>query len=129
MMGNCIREGIAYSDFLGGAFRIPHDRPPRHLLVLTAYIDESGQEQREDFMFVAGYMGNEQAWRRVEEAWPSAIAPRKHLHMNRLKFRSETDRAMILRVAAVSKECGLTPIFGGVRQADYIASVITQKRP
>lgn len=71
-------------------------------------------------MFVAGYVGDEHAWRRVEEAWPGAIAPRKHLHMNRLRFKRETERAMLLRVAAVSKDCGLTPIFGGVRQADYI---------
>jgi hypothetical protein len=70
-------------------------------------------------MFVAGYLGDEQAWRHVEALWPSAIDPRKHLHMNRLRFSRESEREMLLRVAAVSKECGLTPIFGGVRQSDY----------
>jgi hypothetical protein len=88
--------------------------------MLTAFVDETGQEQREGFMFVAGYVGDEQVWRRVEEAWPSAIAPRNHLHMNRLRFARESERKLLLRVARVAGECGLTPIFGGVRQADYI---------
>jgi hypothetical protein len=108
-----------YSEFLGGAFRIPHNRPPGWLLMFTAYVDESGQEQQENWMFVAGYVGPEEAWRKVESLWLTAIAPRKHLHMKRLWFRRESERLMIQRVASVPKECGLTPIFGGVRQADY----------
>jgi hypothetical protein len=109
-----------YSDFLGGAFRIPFGHPPKWLLMLTAFVDETTQEQREGFMFVAGYVGDEPAWRRVEKCWLAAIAPRDHLHMNRLRFARESERQMLLRVAAISKECGLTPIFGGVRQADYL---------
>jgi hypothetical protein len=109
-----------YSDFLGGAFRIPHDRPPRRLLVFTAYLDESGQEQRENYMFVAGYVGDERAWARVAEPWLAAIHPRKHLHMKNLRFARESERKMLIRAASVSKECGLTPVLGGVRGGDYM---------
>ena len=112
-------ENKKYSEFLGGAFRLPFSSPPRNLFVLTAYVDESGQQQQQDFMFVAGYVGDEAAWRRVEAAWPSAIAPREHLHMKRLRFERESEREMIVRVAAISRDCGLIPIFSGVRQADY----------
>jgi hypothetical protein len=112
-------ENVEYSEFLGGAFRIPHNKPPRWLLMFTAYVDESGQEQQENWMFVAGYVGHEDAWRKVEPLWLTAIAPRKHLHMKRLRFERESERLMLQRVASVPRECGLTPIFGGVRQADY----------
>lgn len=100
------------------AFRIPHDRPPRGLLVLTAYVDETGQEQG-DWMFIAGYMGSDDAWRSFPEPWQKAISPRKHLHMNRLKFKSPADRKMLALAANVPTQCGLIPLIAGLRQNDY----------
>ena len=105
-----------FSDFLG-AFRVPHDFPARGLLVLTAYVDESGIDQ-EGKMFVAGFVGNEEAWKSAVGAWKGAIAPKDHLHLKELRLK-ERHRGLLLRAGAVPRDCGLIPIFGGVRVGDY----------
>lgn len=107
-------------DEVGRNFVVPHDSPPRWLLVLTAYVDESGQEQG-NWMFVAGYVGNDEQWQRVGSEWRSAIANRQHLHLKELRWglKKEHDREMLKRAGAVPKSCGLTPILGGVRLSDY----------
>lgn len=103
-----------------GAFRIPHDNPPKVLLVLTAYLDESGQEQ-DDWMFIAGYMGDDAAWKKFPLLWLEAIGPqRKHLHMKDLRFTKQPVRRMLQKAALVPKQCGLTPIVAGVRFRDYV---------
>jgi hypothetical protein len=104
---------------LEGCFRIPHDAPPKWLFVLTAYVDESGQEQ-DDWMFMAGYYGTDAAWQCVAKEWPKALGPqRKHLHMNRLRFKLQSERKMLERLGAIPAACGLVPILGGVRVGDY----------
>lgn len=118
MTGHELGEKLP-EDFLATCFRIPHDASPRWLLMLTAYVDETGQEQ-DDWMFVAGYYGNDASWKRVAEEWPKAIGPqRKHLHMKELRFKRESERQMLERAALVPKRCGLVPILGGVRRNDY----------
>jgi hypothetical protein len=86
--------------------------------VLTAYVDESGQEQ-DNWMFVAGFVGNDKHWSDTADAWRVAIAPRKRLHMTTLRFKKDREKRMLERAGVVPEVCGLTPIFGGVRQSDY----------
>jgi hypothetical protein len=107
------------TDFIEGCFRIPHDAPPKWLLVLTAYVDETGQEQ-DDWMFIAGYYGNDAVWKRLACEWRDALgAQRRHLHMNTLRFKRESERKMLERLGGVPENCGLVPILGGVRVGDY----------
>src|SRR5580698_10378185 len=71
-------------------------------------------------MFVAGYMGDDAAWGKFPELWAKAIGPqRKHLHMNQLKFKRIAEKEMLARAAPVPRNCGLTPILGGIRNRDY----------
>lgn len=92
---------------------------PRALLVLTAYLDETGQEQ-DDWMFIAGFMGDDVAWREFPDLWAEAIGPqRKHLHMKSLRFSKMPVKKMLERAALVPKECGLIPILAGARLRDY----------
>ena len=87
--------------------------------MLTAYLDESGQEQ-DDWMFIAGYTGDDVAWRKFPELWAKAIGPqREHLHMKSLRFTKLPVRRMLAKEASVPKECGLTPIAAGIRLRDY----------
>jgi hypothetical protein len=86
--------------------------------VLTAYVDESGQEQK-NWMFLAGFVGNDEQWRSALDAWRTAIAPRETLHMSRLRFKKDHERRMLERAGVVPRDCGLTPILGGIRQSDY----------
>lgn len=86
--------------------------------MLTAYVDETGQEQK-NWMFVAGFVGNDDQWRSTATAWKEAIAPRTTLHMNKLRFNKHSQKMMLERAAAVTKTSGLTPVMGGVRPSDY----------
>ncbi|MGB9407765.1 MAG: hypothetical protein WCA89_09515 [Terracidiphilus sp.] len=87
--------------------------------MLTLYADESGQHQDEERMFVAGYMGNDDAWKKLPGLWKQAIYPRPHLHLNRVKFKRDSEKQMLEKAGIVPKVCGLTPILGGVRTKDY----------
>lgn len=104
---------------LARSFKIPHDAPPRWLLVLTLYADESGQHQDDERMFVAGYMGDDDAWSKLPDLWKQAIHPRPHLHLNRVKFRRDSEKQMLQKAGIVPKVCGLTPVLGAIRTKDY----------
>ncbi len=93
-----------WDDVLDLAFRIPHDASPRWLLMITAYVDETGQEQT-DWMCVAGFMGDDKAWKKFRPEWKAAIFPRQHLHMKKLRFNRDSQRKMLKRAALVSKSC------------------------
>jgi hypothetical protein len=104
---------------LDGAFRIPHDRPPKALLMLTAYLDESGQEQ-DDWMFIAGFMGDDAAWEKFVPLWKKAIGPqRTHLHMKDLRFTRISTQNLLAKAGPVPKQCGLIPILASIRFSDY----------
>ncbi len=97
--------------------------------MLTAYLDESGQEQ-DDWMFIAGYMGTDDAWGKFPVLWAEAIGPqRKHLHMKELRFTKLSIQKMLARAALVPKECGLIPIAAGVRLRDYADMLLTEADP
>lgn len=111
-------ENEGYSEFLGGAFCVPHGNPPKWVIVLTACIDESGQSQ-DGWMFLAGFVGNAESWAKVPAKWSEAIAPLKHLHMKELRFIRGRHKDMLQRAGEVPAACGLTPIVGGIRPSDY----------
>jgi hypothetical protein len=87
--------------------------------VLTLYADESGQQQYEERMFVAGYMGDDDAWKKFPGLWKQAIHPRPHLHLNRVKFKKDATKQMLEKAGLVPKACGLTPVLGGVKVKGY----------
>ena len=95
--------------------------------MLTAYLDETGQEQ-DDWMFIAGYMGTDEAWEKFPGLWAEAIGPqRKHLHMSELRFTKLSARKMLARAALVPRKCGLIPIAAGVRLKDYVDLLFDEK--
>ncbi len=95
--------------------------------MLTAYLDETGQEQ-DDWMFIAGYMGTDEAWRKFPGLWAEAIGPqRKHLHMKELRFTKLSVQKMLAKAALVPKTCGLIPIAAGVRLKDYADLLFDEK--
>lgn len=70
-------------------------------------------------MFLAGYVGGDDAWTSLSAAWPSAIAPHKALHLKKLRFGEDRHKALLERAGAVPSSCGLIPIMAGVRMNDY----------
>jgi hypothetical protein len=85
--------------------------------MLYAYCDESGHEQREQYMFLAGFLGNEKQWRLAATEWRRAGGgPEFHTTSLVRRKRSESKLA---RLATVPTFCGLRPIVTGVRMSDY----------
>jgi hypothetical protein len=106
---------------LSESFRIPHDHPPRWLFVLTAYLDESGQESTE-YVFVAGFLGSDDQWKQLAQKWKDALEKRnrKALHMSDLRWsKPDRIRPLLESLGPIPYECGLEPVLGGVRVADY----------
>jgi hypothetical protein len=102
-----------------GCFSIPHDNPPRWLFVLTAYLDESGQEST-DYVFIAGFLGNDEQWKRCADDWRIGLGKRKGLHMKKLRWAyPKKIEKLLARLGPIPHNCGLKPLLGGVRVSDY----------
>ncbi len=87
--------------------------------MLTAYLDECGQEQ-DDWMFIAGFMGDDAAWQKFVPLWAKAIGPqRTHLHIKDLRFTKISTQKLLAKAAPVPKQCGLIPILASIRFSDY----------
>jgi hypothetical protein len=98
--------------------------------MLTACLDESGHETK-DWQFVAGFLGNEDQWKKFVPLWQAALGPqRKRLHMAELRWNKEYTRQLLERLGPVPDQCGLVPVVGGVRVSDYedlVAGSISEK--
>lgn len=87
--------------------------------MMTAYIDESGHEGK-GWMFLAGYLGNEDQWSRFVNEWKSGLGPqRKLLHMKDLRWNQDRTKHLLAKLGPIPEACGLTPILGGARFGDY----------
>jgi hypothetical protein len=84
----------------------------------TAYVDESGHETKH-WMFVAGFMGNDEQWKRFVPMWKDALGAKKALHMNDLRWSNDRTRRLLARLGPVPDKCGLTAVVGGVKVGDY----------
>src|SRR6266852_6236461 len=86
--------------------------------MLTAYFDESGQESRE-FAVIAGFIGDKDAWGQLVSPWRKALGQRRSLHMHDLRFKNQSVRMLLERLAPIPTGSGLTPVHGGIRVCDY----------
>lgn len=103
---------------LEGFFGSPEDNPPKWLIVIRAYLDETGQQER-DYVFVAGHIGYESQWQKFVPAWNAALGPqRKRLHMQSLRWTKRT-KSLLESLGPVPSDCGLKRLVGGVRVSDY----------
>src|SRR5208282_3715746 len=98
---------------LDGYFDSPEDAPPKWLLMMRAYIDESGHEGK-GWMFLAGYVGNEGQWGRFVDAWKVGLGPqRKSLHLTKLRWNQDRTRQLLARLGPIPEACGLQAMLGG----------------
>jgi hypothetical protein len=110
---------LPYERELDGYFDSPEDAPAGWLLMMRAYIDESGHEGK-GWMFLAGYLGNEDHWRSFVSPWKTGLGPqRKSLHMTELRWNQDRTKRLLARLGPIPEACGLTPLLAGVRYSDY----------
>jgi hypothetical protein len=87
--------------------------------MMRAYIDESGHEGK-GWMFLAGYLGNCEQWKKFADAWNIGLGPqRKSLHMTDLRWNQDRTKRLLERLGPIPEACGLTPILSGLRFGDY----------
>lgn len=107
---------------LDGFFRSPHDAPPKWLCVLspmyTAYLDETGQ-QTNGWIFVTGFLGNEEQWKRFVPHWKDDLGKRTNFHMQKLRWKRPRTKALLEKLGPIPRMCGLTGVVGGVKYSDY----------
>jgi len=87
--------------------------------MICAYLDETGQHAR-DYVIVAGHIGYPSQWERFDLAWRNALGKqRTRLHMQALRWSSDSTQRLLARLGSVPSDCGLKRLFGGVRVSDY----------
>jgi len=102
-------------------FEASHDCHPEWMLMLTAYLDESGHEGK-DLVILAGFLGADAQWAKCEADWKAVLEKRqrKHLHMASLRWgKPERVRKLLSELGPVPHVAGLQAVFSAVKVADY----------
>jgi hypothetical protein len=87
--------------------------------VLTAYLDESGQESN-DYVFIAGFLGNDDQWKQCASDWKIGLGKRNGLHMKKLRWAyPKKIEPLLNRLGPIPYNCHLRPLLGGVRVSHY----------
>lgn len=104
-------------------FETPHDNPPQQVFMITCYLDESEHSDAAKYTVIAGFHGKQEQWASFVPAWKQTLKPRESLHMSALRWNAKNAeqriRPLLARLGRVPYDCGLTPIFGAVKESDY----------
>jgi hypothetical protein len=88
--------------------------------MIYAYFDETGQNTK-DWVFVGGFAGREERWRRCANEWSSVLREfqRTRLHMHELRWKKQSTQRLLARLGPIPTECGLYRVIGGVNVSHY----------
>jgi hypothetical protein len=89
--------------------------------MLTAYLDESGQET-DQHVVVGGFLGDDEQWCELSKQWREGLAPRKNLHMRELRWngnKAYRTRLLMEKLTPIPAKCGLLPIAISLNVSDY----------
>jgi hypothetical protein len=104
-------------------FETPHDAPPQHALMITAYLDESEHSDSSKYTVVAGFRGKKEQWDEFIPLWRQGLGNRTHLHMNSLRWNHQNAerriKPLLDRLGPIPYQCGLVPIYSAVKAGDY----------
>lgn len=104
-------------------FETPHDRPPRYVLMITVYLDESRHTDPNSYMVLAGFWGNKQQWDALIPDWRAGLGKKSSLHMSELRLNSHRGakraKPLLARLGALPYKHHLTPIYTAVKSGDY----------
>lgn len=87
--------------------------------MLTAYLDESLDEETHGNCVVAGFLGDEEKWCRFEPIWSEALKPKRGLHMASIKKWHNKTETWLKDLGSIPHNCGLESLFGAVKISDY----------
>lgn len=113
-------------------FETPHDAPPTRLFMITAYLDESHHSDVQQYSFVAGFWGKKDHWDALALKWPEALGKRKVLHLSELRWNDSKSerrvRDLLAKLGPIPYECGVVPVWAGVRTKDYLDLIANDSR-
>lgn len=95
--------------------------------MIYGYFDESGHESVE-YVVIAGFFGRGECWDAFVPNWKFAMGQRKTLHMTSLRWKKDSTRRLLKRLATIPEECGLQAAVGAVRVSDYADLVADDER-
>jgi hypothetical protein len=89
--------------------------------MITVYLDESGQEDREKFMVLGGFWGKKEQWEGLAADWKATLGNRQSLHMKALRWNSKPERTekLLERLGSLPYKNGLASIYAAVKIGDY----------
>ena len=102
-------------------FETPHDCCPKRVLMLTAYLDETGHEGK-DVVILSGFLGTAEQWGKCEAEWQAALKQRqrKHLHMAELRWsKPKRLRPLLSVLGPIPHAAGLQAVYSAVKIADF----------
>jgi len=100
--------------------------PPARLLVIRAYLDETGHEGK-DYVLVCGHAGYRHQWTSFLGEWLDALGDQRlRLHMKDLRWKPTTC-ALLSKLGPLPSQHGLKRIIGGVKVADYEDLIVGTK--
>jgi hypothetical protein len=93
---------------------------PEWLVMIKAYLDESFDDPRNQYVIVGGHCGNEEAWDKFVPNWNLQLGnQRKRLHMVDLRWKNPSTKRLLERLGPVPAESGLSRVICGAKVADY----------
>jgi Protein of unknown function (DUF3800) len=112
-------------------FEIPHVDPPKSVLTLTTYVDESQHDETARHVVVAGFCGSEDEWGGFSEDWREGLGKRKALHMKDLRWNGKHSerrvKKLLERLGPIPHRHHLSPVCGAVKVSDYFDLVAGEK--
>jgi hypothetical protein len=87
--------------------------------MVYVYCDESGHERRDQYMFIAGFLGRESNWTALAREWKEAIGKRRNFHLKTLFRKPERSRKLLTQLGMLPEKHRLLPLLSGVRADDY----------
>ena len=100
-------------------FNVPDCNPPRWMLMLRAYLDETF-EDKDKCAWVCGHLGSKESWTEFVPKWNAALGKnRTRLHMVSLRWGKPSTERLLARLGPIPALCGMQPVVSGVKFPDY----------
>ncbi len=86
--------------------------------MIEGYFDETFDDGSR-CTWVAGYLGDKEAWAKYALEWRSALGKREQLHMSSLRWKKPYIPKLLSRLGPIPQRSGLKGLFTGVRTRDF----------
>src|SRR5713226_7946562 len=109
----------------------PRDGPPKVIVMLEAYLDESGIHDGATVCIIAGYFGRRNAWRKLEASWRETLnefgVPLEDFHAKDM-VKAVRQGPLIEKLANCIAKQALFPVSAGIVVGDFKSRSEAERR-